>query len=82
MYLFTLAPWRHRTYTHCAHQGMLVYELMKGGSLESRLLGPVSSGDGALDILPLPWQQRLHIAAQVASGLLYTHDTAGGIGHM
>jgi serine/threonine protein kinase len=55
---------------------------MDGGSLESRLLGPVSSGNGAPDILPLPWQQRLHIAAQIASALLYMHGTAGGIVHM
>ncbi|KAK8965849.1 U-box domain-containing protein 52 [Platanthera guangdongensis] len=52
----------------CPEYGCLVYEYMSNGSLEDRLF--CSSGTP-----PLSWQQRFKIAAEVATGLLFLHQT-------
>lgn len=52
----------------CPEYGCLVYEYMSNGSLEDRLF--CSSGSP-----PLSWQQRFKIAAEVATGLLFLHQT-------
>ncbi|MCE2055667.1 hypothetical protein HAX54_043135 [Datura stramonium] len=52
----------------CPEYGCLVYEYMANGSLEERLM---RRGDK----LALSWQLRFRIAAEIATGLLFLHQT-------
>ncbi|GLT28657.1 hypothetical protein SLA2020_035720 [Shorea laevis] len=52
----------------CPEYGCLVYEYMSNGSLEDRLF---QRGNTA----PLSWQVRFRIAAEIATGLLFLHQT-------
>ncbi|KAL4281218.1 hypothetical protein GQ457_03G044780 [Hibiscus cannabinus] len=52
----------------CPENGCLVYEYMANGSLEDRLFRH--------DNTPvIPWQVRFRIAAEIATGLLFLHQT-------
>lgn len=52
----------------CPEYGCLVYEYMANGSLDDRLFRRGNS-------LPLPWQLRFRIAAEIGTGLLFLHQT-------
>ncbi|KAF5204784.1 U-box domain-containing protein [Thalictrum thalictroides] len=52
----------------CPESGCLVYEYMDNGSLEDRLF---RKGDTP----PIPWWTRFKIAAEIATGLLFLHQT-------
>ncbi|KAJ9553726.1 hypothetical protein OSB04_017771 [Centaurea solstitialis] len=52
----------------CPEYGCLVYEYMANGSLEDRLLRRGNTP-------PLPWQIRFKIAAEIATGILFLHQT-------
>ncbi|CAH1430806.1 unnamed protein product [Lactuca virosa] len=52
----------------CPEYGCLVYEYMANGSLEDRLLRRGNT-------LPLSWQLRFKIAAEIATGILFLHQT-------
>ncbi|KAK1280992.1 U-box domain-containing protein 34 [Acorus gramineus] len=52
----------------CPDHGCLVYEYMANGSLEDRLFCKDSTP-------PLSWQLRFKIAAEIATGLLFLHQT-------
>lgn len=52
----------------CPEYGCLVYEHMSNGSLEDRLFCKGNTR-------PLPWQLRFRIAAEIATGLLFLHQT-------
>ncbi|GMI73024.1 hypothetical protein like AT5G12000 [Hibiscus trionum] len=52
----------------CPENGCLVYEYMENGSLEDRL----SRKDNTP---PIPWNTRFRIAAEIATGLLFIHQT-------
>ncbi|CAN0839069.1 U-box domain-containing protein 52 [Linum grandiflorum] len=52
----------------CPEYGCLVYEYMANGSLEDRLLRRGNTP-------PLSWQVRFRIAAEIATGLLFLHQT-------
>ncbi|XP_010261770.1 PREDICTED: U-box domain-containing protein 35-like [Nelumbo nucifera] len=52
----------------CPEYGSLVYEFMANGSLEDRLFCRDNTP-------PLSWQLRFKIAAEVATGLLFLHQT-------
>uniref|UniRef100_A0A0D9V296 RING-type E3 ubiquitin transferase n=1 Tax=Leersia perrieri TaxID=77586 RepID=A0A0D9V296_9ORYZ len=52
----------------CPDYGCLVYEYMDNGSLEDRLF---RRGGTA----PIPWTQRFRIAAEIATALLFLHQT-------
>jgi len=52
----------------CPEYGIIVYEYMAKGSLDDRLLRRGNSP-------PLPWQLRFRIAAEIATGLLFLHQT-------
>ncbi|XP_015575800.1 U-box domain-containing protein 35 isoform X2 [Ricinus communis] len=52
----------------CPEHGCLVYEHMSNGSLDDRLFRRGNT-------LPLPWQMRFRIAAEIATGLLFLHQT-------
>lgn len=52
----------------CPEYGCLVYEYMANGSLEDRLLRRGNSR-------PLTWQLRFRIAAEIATGLHFLHQT-------
>ncbi|XP_031490501.1 U-box domain-containing protein 35-like isoform X2 [Nymphaea colorata] len=52
----------------CPEYGCLVYEYMANGSLEDCLF---KKNDNP----PLTWQQRFKIAAEIATGLLFLHQT-------
>lgn len=52
----------------CPEYGCLVYEYMHNGSLEDRLLCRGGSP-------PLLWQHRFRIAAEIATGLLFLHQS-------
>ncbi|KAG0469893.1 hypothetical protein HPP92_016593 [Vanilla planifolia] len=52
----------------CPEFGCLVYEYMSNGSLEDRLFCEAGSP-------PLSWQLRFKIAAEIATGLLFLHQT-------
>ncbi|XP_056690847.1 U-box domain-containing protein 35 isoform X2 [Spinacia oleracea] len=52
----------------CPEYGCLVYEYMHNGSLEDRLF---CRGETK----PLTWQHRFRIAAEIATGLLFLHQT-------
>ncbi|KAL8172308.1 hypothetical protein V2J09_024112 [Rumex salicifolius] len=52
----------------CPEYGCLVYEYMHHGSLEDRLFCKGGTP-------PLPWQHRFRIAAEIATGLLFLHQT-------
>ncbi|PKA54248.1 U-box domain-containing protein 52 [Apostasia shenzhenica] len=52
----------------CLEFGCLVYEFMANGSLEDRLSRRGNSP-------PIPWQHRFRIAAEIATGLLFLHQT-------
>ncbi|KAF2319264.1 hypothetical protein GH714_014318 [Hevea brasiliensis] len=52
----------------CPEYGCLVYEHMANGSLDDRLFRRGNTP-------PLPWQVRFRIAAEIATGLLFLHQT-------
>uniref|UniRef100_A0A1D1Z0D0 RING-type E3 ubiquitin transferase n=1 Tax=Anthurium amnicola TaxID=1678845 RepID=A0A1D1Z0D0_9ARAE len=52
----------------CPEYGCLVYEYMANGSLEDRLFCHSNTA-------PLSWQHRFRIAAEIATGLLFLHQT-------
>ncbi|XP_041001384.1 U-box domain-containing protein 52-like [Juglans microcarpa x Juglans regia] len=52
----------------CPEYGCLVYEYMDNGSLEDRLFQKDSTP-------PISWPTRFRIAAEIASGLLFLHQT-------
>lgn len=52
----------------CPEYGCLVYEYMSNGSLEDRLFQRENSP-------VLPWQYRFRIAAEIATGLLFLHQS-------
>ncbi|CAN1179978.1 U-box domain-containing protein 52 [Linum perenne] len=52
----------------CPEQGCLVYEYMANGSLDDRLLRRGNTP-------PLSWQLRFRIAAEIATGLHFLHQT-------
>ncbi|XP_071732996.1 U-box domain-containing protein 52-like [Rutidosis leptorrhynchoides] len=52
----------------CPEYGCLVYEYMANGSLEDRLLRRGNTP-------PLSWQIRFKIAAEIATGILFLHQT-------
>ncbi|KAJ8528402.1 hypothetical protein K7X08_022094 [Anisodus acutangulus] len=52
----------------CPEYGCLVYEFMSNGSLEDRLFHRGKTP-------PLSWQQRFRIAAEIATGLLFLHQS-------
>ncbi|KAK1270677.1 U-box domain-containing protein 52 [Acorus gramineus] len=52
----------------CPEYGCLVYEYMENGSLEDRLLRRGNTP-------PIPWPIRFKIAAEIATGLLFLHQT-------
>lgn len=52
----------------CPEYGCLVYEYMEQGSLEDRLFCKNGSP-------PLPWRTRFRIAAEIATALLFLHQT-------
>ncbi|CAI0388092.1 unnamed protein product [Linum tenue] len=52
----------------CPEYGCLVYEYMANGSLEDRLFRRGNTP-------PLSWQLRFRIAAEIATGLLFLHQT-------
>jgi len=52
----------------CPEFGVLVYEYMVNGSLEDRLLQRDNSP-------PIPWKTRFKIASEIATGLLFLHQT-------
>ncbi|XVF19100.1 hypothetical protein REPUB_Repub11eG0081100 [Reevesia pubescens] len=52
----------------CPEYGCLVYEYMANGSLEDRLFRRHNTP-------VLPWQVRFRIAAEIATGLLFLHQT-------
>ncbi|KAL2318015.1 hypothetical protein Fmac_031891 [Flemingia macrophylla] len=52
----------------CPEYGCLVYEYMENGSLEDRLLLKNNSP-------PIPWWKRFEIAAEIATALLFLHQT-------
>ncbi|KAE9586417.1 putative protein kinase RLK-Pelle-RLCK-IXb family [Lupinus albus] len=52
----------------CPEYGCLVYEYMANGSLDDCLFRRGKSP-------PLPWQLRFQIAAEIATGLLFLHQT-------
>lgn len=52
----------------CPDYGCLVYEYMDNGSLEDRLLRKNNSP-------PIPWALRFTIAAEIATALLFLHQT-------
>ncbi|XP_058724979.1 U-box domain-containing protein 35-like isoform X2 [Vicia villosa] len=52
----------------CQDYGCLVYEYMDNGSLEDRLFRKHNSP-------PIPWQKRLEICYEIATALLFLHQT-------
>ncbi|XP_047310214.1 U-box domain-containing protein 35-like [Impatiens glandulifera] len=52
----------------CPEYGCLVYEYMANGSLDDRIFRKGNS-------LPLSWQLRFRIAMEIATGLLFLHQT-------
>ncbi|KAK9014150.1 hypothetical protein V6N11_005319 [Hibiscus sabdariffa] len=52
----------------CPENGCLVYEYMENGSLEDRLFRKDNTP-------PIPWETRFRIAAEIATGLLFIHQT-------
>ncbi|GLT39851.1 hypothetical protein SLA2020_140180 [Shorea laevis] len=52
----------------CVDQGCLVYEYMENGSLEERLLQKNNTP-------PIPWFERYRIAWEVASALVFLHNS-------
>ncbi|KAM7491768.1 hypothetical protein LguiA_034689 [Lonicera macranthoides] len=52
----------------CPENGCLVYEYMENGSLEDRLFRKYNSP-------PIPWFERYRIAWEVASALVFLHNT-------
>ena len=52
----------------CPEYGILVYEYMARGSLDDRLFRRGNTP-------PISWQLRFRIAAEIATGLLFLHQT-------
>ncbi|PKA57879.1 U-box domain-containing protein 35 [Apostasia shenzhenica] len=52
----------------CPEYGCLVYEYMANGSLDDRLFRRNNTP-------PLPWQHRFRVAAEIATALLFLHQT-------
>lgn len=57
----------------CPEHGCLVYEYMSNGSLEEQLF-PRNKKTPPI-ILPLPWQLRFRISAEICTALLFLHQT-------
>ncbi|CAI5475705.1 unnamed protein product [Closterium sp. Yama58-4] len=60
----------------CTEEMALVYEFLPGGTLQDKLGPPKGSA-----AVPLSWAERLRIAAEVASALLYLHQNDPPIVH-
>ncbi|GJP79698.1 hypothetical protein CLOP_g9895 [Closterium sp. NIES-67] len=60
----------------CVEEMALVYEFLPGGTLQDKLGPPKGSA-----AVPLGWADRLRIAAEVASALLYLHQNEPPIVH-
>ncbi|CAN0906847.1 U-box domain-containing protein 34 [Linum grandiflorum] len=52
----------------CPEYGCLVYEYMENGSLEDRLFRKDNTP-------PIPWSTRFKIASEIATGLLFLHES-------
>ena len=52
----------------CPEYGIIVYEYLANGSLDDRIFRRGNTP-------PLSWQQRFRIAAEIATGLLFLHQT-------
>ncbi|WJX74624.1 hypothetical protein P8452_58253 [Trifolium repens] len=52
----------------CPEYGCLVYEYLENGSLEDRLFRKDNTP-------PIPWKTRFKIASEIATGLLFLHQT-------
>ncbi|CAN1218221.1 U-box domain-containing protein 51 [Linum perenne] len=52
----------------CPQYGCLVYEYMENGSLEDRLYRKDNTP-------PIPWRTRFKIASEIATGLLFLHES-------
>lgn len=52
----------------CPEYGIIVYEYMANGSLDDRIFQRGNTP-------PLPWQHRFRIAAEIATGLLFLHQS-------
>ncbi len=63
----------------CILQGLLVYEFLAGGSLDQRLFASAAAAAGRP---PLAWKDRVRVAAEVASALLFLHTAPTPIVHM
>jgi serine/threonine protein kinase len=57
----------------CPEYGCLVYEYMANGSLDDCLFH--RGGGGGASGPVIPWQHRFRIAAEIATGLLFLHQT-------
>ncbi|TKY64713.1 U-box domain-containing protein 35 [Spatholobus suberectus] len=55
----------------CPEHGILIYEYMANGSLEDCLFGK----KGGPSPIPMCWQLRFGIAEEIATGLLFLHQT-------
>jgi len=67
----------------CPEQGILVYELMENGSLDQALFPQQQQQQQQQQQRPpLRWQDRVRIAAEVASALLFLHSAPEPIVHM
>ncbi|WVZ82185.1 hypothetical protein U9M48_029474 [Paspalum notatum var. saurae] len=55
----------------CPEYGCLVYEYMASGSLDDCLFRRSGAGGGPV----IPWQHRFRICAEIATGLLFLHQT-------
>ncbi|EEE65245.1 hypothetical protein OsJ_20418 [Oryza sativa Japonica Group] len=58
----------------CPEYGCLVYEYMANGSLDDCLFRRGGGGGGGGGPV-IPWQHRFRIAAEIATGLLFLHQT-------
>ncbi len=62
-----------------------MYELMEGGSLEDKLFVCPPDTTHTLTqhpVILLPWQDRVRVAAEVVSALVYLHTATPSIVHM
>eukprot|EP00798_Chlamydomonas_sp_ICE-L_P024111 gene24111-9686_t len=67
----------------CPEKGMLVYELMNQGTLDDFLFPkPAARSQGSMVPTPLWWQNRVRIASEVATALLFLHSAPEPIVHI